>query len=77
MQVDDRLLLQMCTERLLTTEFAEDEFLLSLCGYLLGQKQTSPATVSYLAENYVGPSPDMIYLWQAAKAEEMSVVALE
>lgn len=77
LQVDDRLLLQMCTERLLTTEFAEDEFLLSLCGYLLGQKQTSPATVSYLAENYVGPSLDMIYLWQAAKAEEMSVVALE
>ncbi len=35
LQVDDRLLLQMCTERLLTTEFAEDEFLLAVCGYVL------------------------------------------
>ena len=35
LQVDERLLLQMCNEQILATEFERDDFLLALCGYLL------------------------------------------
>lgn len=77
LQVDERLLLQMCNEQILATEFEKDDFLLALCGYLLQKEQTSPATISYLAQNFVGPSEDMIALWQKAKEQQMSVVDLE
>lgn len=77
LQVDARLLLQLCNERILATEFEQDEFLVGLCGYFLEQEMVTPATVSYLSQYYVGPSPWMIALWNYAMEQKMQVLELE
>lgn len=75
--VDGKLLLEMCNERIVNTNFARDEFLLSWCAYLANQQLATPATIIYLAGNTVGPTDEMIRLWKMAKAEELHVLDLE
>ena len=75
--VDGKLLLEMCDERILNTNFQRDDFLLNLCAYLANQQLATPATIIYLAGNTVGPTKEMIHLWKMAKAEELHVLDLE
>lgn len=75
--VDGKLVLEMCNELILNTNFQRDEFLLSWCSYLAGQHLATPETIIYLAGNTVGPTEEMIQLWKMAKEEELHVLDLE
>jgi hypothetical protein len=75
--VDGRLLLRLVEYQIGATEYGENEFLLSLAGFLLEQGLVSAVTVSYLRHNYVGPTLQMIALWKHAKRLDISVPELE
>ncbi len=77
LQVDSALLLQMCNELIISSNFERDEFLIDLCSYLSGQNQYTAATIVYLASNAVGPTKWMLQLWHQAKEEELHVLDLE
>lgn len=77
LEVDMKLMLEMCKELILQTNFQRDEFLLNWCAYLAKQHMATPETIIYLAGNSVGPTEDMIELWKMAKEEELHVLDLE
>ncbi len=77
LDVDGRMLLQMCDEFVVSSGFERDEFLLGLCGYLAEQNLATPATIVYLSSNTVGPTEWMIQLWKMAMDQELHVNDLE
>lgn len=77
MEMDRRLLLNLVDERIAEASFEEDDFLTALAGSLLEQGTTSPLSVSYLSQNYIGPTKDMLCLWKKAKEIELPVPELE
>lgn len=77
LEVDARLLMELVNEQISVTEFAEDPFLLSLAGYLLELKKTTPLSISYLSQYYVGPTGQMLMLWKESKELKLMVPELE
>lgn len=77
LDIEPHLLLHMCNELIIATEFAPNERLQALCFYLLEQELTTAATIAYLAKNQVGPTEWMLRLWEKAKEDNMYVMELE
>ncbi len=77
MDVDARLLLTLADEKIAEAAFEADDFLTALAGSLLEKNVTSPLLVSYLCQNYVGPTEAMLRLWEKAKEIELPVPELE
>lgn len=77
LDVDGRLLLQMCDEFIIDTGFERNDLMLGICGYLAEQNLATPATIAYLANNTVGPTAWMIQLWKMAKEQDLRVDDLE
>lgn len=77
LQIDDRLLLVMCDELVLSETFETDEFLLDLCAFLADKELATPATLVYLSSNRVAPTKNMLHWWKLTKEQELHALDLE
>ncbi len=70
-------LLRLITDRCKRSEGTTDDFLISMCAYLMQQYLFSEATLSYLNSYYVGPTHLMESVWKFAYANELPTGLIE
>ena len=70
-------LLRLITDRCKKNEDKTDDFLISMCAYLMQQYLFSEATLSYLNNYYVGPTHLMESVWKFAYANELPTGLIE
>ena len=70
-------LLRLVTDRCKKLEGSTDDFLISMCAYLMQQYLFSEATLSYLNDYFVGPTHIMESVWKFAYANELPTGLIE
>ncbi len=70
-------LLRLITDRCKKMQGETDDFLISMCAYLMQQYLFSETTLSYLNDNYVGPTHIMESVWKFAFANELPTGLIE
>lgn len=73
--IDRQKLAHLVTSILRERDIGEDAFLLELCMAVLAEDTHNPVIVSYLAKYYEGPSGQMLRVYQAAVACEVTDTA--
>ncbi|MBR1627685.1 MAG: hypothetical protein IJ679_00260 [Lachnospiraceae bacterium] len=75
--VPGKSLLNLCSYRIKMDEDKADDFLIELCAFLMRQFLSSEETIVYLNRFLIGPTRDMVTLWQFASARSLETRALE
>lgn len=68
LHLSDSCLLSLCEEMISWEEPEGDDFLISLCAWLLDKNVCSAVTCAYLIRYYMGPARLMIRLWRKAES---------
>ena len=75
--VSGKLLLKLCTHRIQSNGDRAEDFLIGLSCQLMRRYLSSEETITYLNRFLIGPTADMVMLWQFASARSMETRALE
>lgn len=70
-------LVTLCDQMILQKEYDSDDFLISMCSWLLEKKEYTAITVSYLMSYYVGPDDVLVHLWHLSEELELPNAKLE
>lgn len=76
-QVEGKSLLALCSDRIREEPDRADDFLLGIISGLMKRFLTSEETITYLNRFFIGPTEDMLILWQFASARDLETRALE
>ncbi len=75
--VEGKALLELCTQQIKKDADRADDFLIGLSCRLLRKFLSSEETIVYLNRFFIGPTADMVTLWQFASARGLETRALE
>ena len=75
--VEGKALLKLCTQRIREDGERADDFLIGLSCRLLRRFLSTEETITYLNRFFIGPTADMVMLWQFASARNLETRALE
>lgn len=76
-QVEGKALLSLCSDRIREEGDRADDFLLGIVSGLMKRFLSSEDTITYLNRFFIGPTDDMLMLWQFASARDLETRALE
>ena len=72
-----KCLLRMCNHLIGEGEEKADDFLLGICTRLMRKFLSSEDTIRFMNRYFIGPTSDMLTLWQFALARQLETRALE
>ncbi len=72
-----KCLLRMCNHLIGEGEEKADDFLLGICTRLMRKFLSSEDTIRFMNRYFIGPTADMLTLWQFALARQLETRALE